>query len=195
MISPSNTYSGLTRGPASDLESLYPSGERNFVRIAAADHLLAVAEIELAKELGAESVFLLGDFDGMAADAAGGAKPRARRCRRRPTGTSALETLPPCPEDRADATGGSRNLRDLRAQRRRVASRSPRRPRPGRAAHRQRRLHDSRRVGQSRGAGLPRGRTSACTACPTASSRPRGRGPSSSSRPPREEDRLRRSAT
>jgi branched-chain amino acid transport system substrate-binding protein len=64
MISPSNTYTPLTRG-----EDQYPSGERNFVRIAAADHLLAVAEVELAKELGAKSVFLLGDFDNMHVDA------------------------------------------------------------------------------------------------------------------------------
>ena len=71
MISPANTYLGAHApyGPASDLEALYPSGERNFVRIAAADHLLAVAEVELAKELGAKSVFLLGDSLRYAPDA------------------------------------------------------------------------------------------------------------------------------
>ena len=76
MISPSNTFTFLTRPypgfPPSELETIYPSGERNFVRIAAANHLQAVADIELAKELGAERVFLLGDNeegDGMPADA------------------------------------------------------------------------------------------------------------------------------
>jgi branched-chain amino acid transport system substrate-binding protein len=75
MISPSNTGTGLTRSypgwPPSELETMYPSGERNYVRIAAANHLQAVAMIELAKELGAKSVFLLGnnDYDGMPADA------------------------------------------------------------------------------------------------------------------------------
>jgi branched-chain amino acid transport system substrate-binding protein len=73
MISPSNTFTGLTRSyrdwPPSELETMYPSGERNYVRIAAANHLLAVAMIELAQELGAKSVFLLGEEDGMHADA------------------------------------------------------------------------------------------------------------------------------
>ena len=75
MISPSNTGKFLTRSfpgnPPSDLATLYPSGERNFARIAAANHLQAVAMIELAKELGAKRVFLLGDneYDGMPADA------------------------------------------------------------------------------------------------------------------------------
>jgi branched-chain amino acid transport system substrate-binding protein len=75
MISPSNTGKGLTRPypgwPPSELETIYPSGERNYVRIAAANHLQAVAMIELAQELGAERVFLLGDndYDGMPADA------------------------------------------------------------------------------------------------------------------------------
>jgi branched-chain amino acid transport system substrate-binding protein len=50
---------------------MYPSGERNYVRIAAANHLQAAAMMELAKELGAKRVFLLGDneWDGMPADA------------------------------------------------------------------------------------------------------------------------------
>lgn len=75
MISPSNTGTGLTRSypgwPPSELETIYPSGERNYVRIAAANHLQAVAMIELAKQLGAERMFLLGDndYDGMPADA------------------------------------------------------------------------------------------------------------------------------
>jgi branched-chain amino acid transport system substrate-binding protein len=73
MISPSNTFTGLTRPfrgwPASEVEASYPSGERNYVRIAAANHLLAVGMIELAQELGAKRVFLLGEEDGMHADA------------------------------------------------------------------------------------------------------------------------------
>jgi branched-chain amino acid transport system substrate-binding protein len=73
MLSPSNTYTGLTRPfdghDPDELASLYPSGERSFVRIAAANHLLAAAQVQLAKDLGADSVFLLGDIDGMAADA------------------------------------------------------------------------------------------------------------------------------
>ena len=67
MISPSNTRMGLTR-PYPDmhpgeLEDRYPSGERNFVRIAAADHLQAVAVAQLVKELGARRLFVLTDPD------------------------------------------------------------------------------------------------------------------------------------
>ena len=62
MISPSNTLTGLTRplGPG-EPEDRYPSGERNFVRIAAADHLQAVAGAQLVKELGAQRLFVLSD--------------------------------------------------------------------------------------------------------------------------------------
>jgi branched-chain amino acid transport system substrate-binding protein len=74
MLSPSNTYTGLTRAfdgqEPDELASLYPAGERSFVRIAAANHLLAAAQVQLAKDLGADSVFLLGNEDGMGSDAA-----------------------------------------------------------------------------------------------------------------------------
>jgi branched-chain amino acid transport system substrate-binding protein len=75
MISPANTFTGLTRPypgwPPSEVDAMYPSGGRNYVRIAAANHLQAVAMMQLAKELGAKRVFLLGDneWDGMPADA------------------------------------------------------------------------------------------------------------------------------
>ena len=50
MISPSNTWNGLTRPyqgmRPGELEARYPSGERNFVRIAAADHLQSVANAD-----------------------------------------------------------------------------------------------------------------------------------------------------
>ncbi len=65
MISPSNTSTGLTRPDPGERpdehEGLYPSGERNFVRIAAADHLQAVAGAQLVEELGARRLFVLSD--------------------------------------------------------------------------------------------------------------------------------------
>jgi DNA-binding SARP family transcriptional activator/ABC-type branched-subunit amino acid transport system substrate-binding protein len=67
MISPSNTVTGLTRpypGMRPDeLEDRYPSGERNFFRIAAADHLQAAAGAQLVEELGARRLFVLTDGD------------------------------------------------------------------------------------------------------------------------------------
>jgi branched-chain amino acid transport system substrate-binding protein len=68
MISPATTARGLTRPdpgerPEKPGEGFYPSGERNFVRIAAADHLQAVAGAQLAKELGARRLFVLAEAD------------------------------------------------------------------------------------------------------------------------------------
>ncbi|MGH7588584.1 MAG: branched-chain amino acid ABC transporter substrate-binding protein, partial [Gemmatimonadota bacterium] len=67
MISPSNTWTGLTRPypgmRPGEVEERYPSGERNFVRIAAADHLQAVAGAQLVEELGARRLFVLTDGD------------------------------------------------------------------------------------------------------------------------------------
>ncbi|HET8742545.1 MAG TPA: BTAD domain-containing putative transcriptional regulator [Gaiella sp.] len=54
MLSPSNTYQGLTED-----EELYPTGLRNYVRIAGDEHLQAVAHAELAKQLGARRVTVL----------------------------------------------------------------------------------------------------------------------------------------
>ncbi len=70
MLSPSNTYQGLTE----DAE-LYPTGVRNYVRIAGADHLQAVAHAQFAKALGARRVAVLSargddDFRRFATDVA-----------------------------------------------------------------------------------------------------------------------------
>jgi DNA-binding SARP family transcriptional activator/ABC-type branched-subunit amino acid transport system substrate-binding protein/DNA-binding beta-propeller fold protein YncE len=65
MISPSNTVVGLTRPyrgmQPGELSGLYPTGKRNYVRIAAADHLAAVALVEAARELGRKRLFVLWD--------------------------------------------------------------------------------------------------------------------------------------
>jgi branched-chain amino acid transport system substrate-binding protein len=68
MISPATTAKGLTRPdpgerPEKPGEGFYPSGERNFVRVAAANHLQAVADAQLVKELGARQLFVLSDDD------------------------------------------------------------------------------------------------------------------------------------
>jgi DNA-binding SARP family transcriptional activator/ABC-type branched-subunit amino acid transport system substrate-binding protein len=67
MISPANTHTGLTRPypgmRPGEVEERYPSGERNFFRIAAADHLQAVAGAQLVEELGARRLFVLTDGD------------------------------------------------------------------------------------------------------------------------------------
>jgi DNA-binding SARP family transcriptional activator/ABC-type branched-subunit amino acid transport system substrate-binding protein/DNA-binding beta-propeller fold protein YncE len=63
MISTSNTWNGLTRPyegmRRGELEARYPSGARNYVRIAAADHLQSAANATLVKELGLRDLFIL----------------------------------------------------------------------------------------------------------------------------------------
>ena len=70
MLSPSNTYRELTEN-----EALYPSGVRNYARIAGADHLQAIAHAQLAKSLGAQRVAVLSgrgdDYFGMFAEDVG----------------------------------------------------------------------------------------------------------------------------
>jgi branched-chain amino acid transport system substrate-binding protein len=57
MISPSNTYEGLTRGPAS--EPLYPDGLRSYTRVVALSGAQGAASAQLAKRLGARRVVML----------------------------------------------------------------------------------------------------------------------------------------
>ena len=66
MISPASTVTELTRpvrglSTPEDLEDLYPTGERNFVRTAAAGHLTAAAMAQFAKQKGVKRLFLSWD--------------------------------------------------------------------------------------------------------------------------------------
>ena len=63
MISPASTDTALTRlvrgvNSPEDLEHRYPTGERNFVRTAAAGHLTATAMAQFAKQKGIKRLFL-----------------------------------------------------------------------------------------------------------------------------------------
>ena len=57
MISPSNTYEGLTRPPAS--EPLYPDGVRSYTRVVALSGAQGAASAQLAKDLGARRAVVL----------------------------------------------------------------------------------------------------------------------------------------
>jgi branched-chain amino acid transport system substrate-binding protein len=63
MISPANTYIGLTRsGPGAAPEhpkALYPTGVRNYVRVLPADDVQGAAFAVLSKQLGLKSAFVL----------------------------------------------------------------------------------------------------------------------------------------
>ena len=65
MVSPTNSATWLTHPEPSDtpniLGRLYPTGERNYVRVMPNDRAQGAAHAVLAAELGATSVFVLGD--------------------------------------------------------------------------------------------------------------------------------------
>jgi branched-chain amino acid transport system substrate-binding protein len=65
MISPANTYVGLTHsGPgtaAGEPGKYYPSGTRNYARVVAADDFQGAADATLIKSLGVKKVFILND--------------------------------------------------------------------------------------------------------------------------------------
>jgi branched-chain amino acid transport system substrate-binding protein len=65
MISPANTYVGLTHaGPgtaAGEPDKYYPTGTRNYIRIVAADDYQGAADALLTKQLGLKSVYILND--------------------------------------------------------------------------------------------------------------------------------------
>jgi branched-chain amino acid transport system substrate-binding protein len=65
MISPANTYVGLTHGgpgtAAGEPGKYYPTGKRNYARVVAADDYQGAADALLAKSLGIKKVFILND--------------------------------------------------------------------------------------------------------------------------------------
>jgi branched-chain amino acid transport system substrate-binding protein len=82
MISPANTYVGLTHGgpgtAAGEPGKYYPTGKRNYIRIVAADDYQGAADALLAKSLGVKKVFILNDKEayglGVATDFKNAAK-------------------------------------------------------------------------------------------------------------------------
>jgi branched-chain amino acid transport system substrate-binding protein len=66
MISPGNTYPGLTKpgtGTAGEPWTYFPLGVRNYFRVVPADDLQGAAAAAYAKEIGANSVYVLDDTE------------------------------------------------------------------------------------------------------------------------------------
>jgi branched-chain amino acid transport system substrate-binding protein len=82
MVSPANTYVGLTHGgpgtAAGEPDKYYPNGKRNYIRIVAADDYQGASNAMLAKQLGYKSVFIFNDKEayglGVATDFRNAAK-------------------------------------------------------------------------------------------------------------------------
>ena len=65
MVSPANTYVGLTHGgpgtAPGEPNKYYPTGKRNYIRVVAADDFQGAADAMLAKQLGIKKIFILND--------------------------------------------------------------------------------------------------------------------------------------
>ena len=65
MISPANTYVGLTHSgagtAAGEPDKYYPTGKRNYIRIVAADDFQGAADAVLTQQLGLKNVYILND--------------------------------------------------------------------------------------------------------------------------------------
>jgi branched-chain amino acid transport system substrate-binding protein len=65
MVSPANTYVGLTHGgagtAAGEPDKYYPTGTRNYIRIVAADDFQGAADAVLTQQLGKKNVYILND--------------------------------------------------------------------------------------------------------------------------------------
>ena len=83
MISPANTNTALTRGGITGLPGFpaayYPTGVRNYVRLAAPDDLQGAGDAMLAKELGVRRVYVLDDGQGYGKVVVTGFRSAARR--------------------------------------------------------------------------------------------------------------------
>jgi branched-chain amino acid transport system substrate-binding protein len=82
IVSPANTYVGLTHGgpgtAAGEPDKYYPNGKRNYIRIVAADDYQGASNAMLAKQLGYKSMFIFNDKEayglGVATDTRNAAK-------------------------------------------------------------------------------------------------------------------------
>jgi branched-chain amino acid transport system substrate-binding protein len=66
MISPANTYPGLTKpgkGQGNEPDVYYPTGVRNYARVVPADDLQGAVAANWAKDLGAQTVYVLDDTE------------------------------------------------------------------------------------------------------------------------------------
>jgi len=83
MVSPANTYVGLTHGgpgtAAGEPGKYYPTGKRNYARVVAADDYQGAADAILAKSLGIKKIFILNDKEAYGLGVATNFKNAAKR--------------------------------------------------------------------------------------------------------------------
>jgi branched-chain amino acid transport system substrate-binding protein len=83
MVSPANTYVGLTHpGPgtvAGEPGKYYPTGKRNYARVVAADDYQGAADAILAKTLGVKKLFILNDKEAYGLGVASNVRNAAKK--------------------------------------------------------------------------------------------------------------------
>ena len=83
MVSPANTYVGLTHGgpgtAAGEPGKYYPTGKRNYARVVAADDYQGAADALLAKSLGIKKLFILNDKEAYGLGVATNTKNAAQK--------------------------------------------------------------------------------------------------------------------
>jgi branched-chain amino acid transport system substrate-binding protein len=83
MVSPANTYVGLTHGGpgtvAGEPGKYYPTGKRNYARVVAADDFQGAADAVLAKSLGVKKVYILNDKEAYGLGVASNFRNAAKR--------------------------------------------------------------------------------------------------------------------
>jgi branched-chain amino acid transport system substrate-binding protein len=83
MVSPANTYVGLTHGGpgtvAGEPGKYYPTGKRNYARVVAADDYQGAADAVLAKSLGVKKVYILNDKEAYGLGVASNFRNAAKR--------------------------------------------------------------------------------------------------------------------
>ncbi len=98
MISPANTYTGLTaRGPgtaAGEPGKYYPTGKRNYARVVAQDQYQGAADAILAQKLGVKKVYILNDKEAYGLGVASNFRHAAQRLHIAVAGFEALDRRP-----------------------------------------------------------------------------------------------------
>jgi branched-chain amino acid transport system substrate-binding protein len=83
MVSPANTYVGLTHGGAGTVAGepgkYYPTGKRNYARVVAADDYQGAADALLAQSLGVKKVYILNDKEAYGLGVASNFRNAAKR--------------------------------------------------------------------------------------------------------------------
>jgi branched-chain amino acid transport system substrate-binding protein len=95
MVSPANTYVGLTHGgpgtAPGEPGKYYPTGKRNYARVVAADDYQGAADALLAKSIGVKRVFILNDKEAYGLGVATNFRNAARKLGIRVVGFTAWD--------------------------------------------------------------------------------------------------------